>query len=126
MTADREKQQWRLFVAALSIIAVLVVSTGAHSSAFHQWVHGDDVDCSLSHHSRVSHSSGEDSSEEEQPIQSDPLDSFCRTGYLLEVSPIDIVLVQPRVIESVGVFSSGFLPSRFYRSSPTRAPPVLI
>ncbi|MDA7657141.1 hypothetical protein OAH36_02390 [Verrucomicrobia bacterium] len=124
MTADLEKIFWRICVSFQLTAAVLLLSLGAHSVAFHSWLHGEELDCSLTHHSPVRESSEEDSPEEQE--HGDPLDPFCQMGHLLEFTLETPVFEQPRVVDSGLQHSIGFAFPRLFSSCPSRAPPVLI
>jgi hypothetical protein len=118
---------WRFCVSVHLIAAVLLVSIGAHSVAFHSWFHGDEIGCSLTHQSHAEKTSGEDTSKERQEHEhGDPLEPFCQTGHLLQVIAETSVFEQPRVSESILRGSIDPASLSLCPSCPTRAPPVLI
>ncbi len=126
MTADQEKIFWRRCVSLLLAAAVLLVSLGGQSVAFHAWVHGSELDCSLVSHSPAQETPAEDSTDGEGHEHGDPLEPFCQGGHLLQVSLEISFLDRPRVFEPVIRHSFEFAFPRFCASRPTRAPPVSI
>ena len=126
MTAQQEKIFWRPCVSLLLAAAVLLVSLGAHSVAFHTWFHGGELDCSLVHHTPASETPTDGSTGGAGHEHGDPLEPFCQGGYLLQASLEISVLERPRVFEPIVRHSPGFALSSLCASRPTRAPPVLI
>ena len=126
MTLDRKHAFWRLGASVLLIAAVLLISLGSHNATFHQWIHGDDVACSLAHHSPQNDASEEESPEGQHSHGSDPLEPFCQTGYLEQVAQVEVLLEQPKVVEPFRNPASVFVASTTSSSLPSRAPPVSI
>ncbi len=115
----------RLGVALPLMVAILLFSIVSHSADFHQWFHGDDVDCALIH-SPGGQGTEEDSSEDSDHHHDDPLQCFCQTGYLFQGGPEAQMIEPPRVFRSASQAVVSCLSRRGLSSRPTRAPPVLV
>lgn len=126
MTAVRNSVFWRVCVSVQLVAAILLVTIGSQSAAFHSWVHGDDVACSLAHHMPASEPSEGDTSEDPDHTHADPLEPFCQTGYLLQVALPDLLLDLPRLVDLSEWGPSEFVPETDSFFFHTRAPPVLI
>ena len=118
---------WHSGLSALMVAVVSLLSFGSHSPAFHTWMHGDDVHCSLTHRLPEGGGAGEElPSGEPHHDHGDPLEPFCQAGHLLQVSLADSVLLKLKIAEPVELFSSGFHPHLVFFSIPSRAPPSVI
>ncbi len=126
MILDRKIGCWRVGVSALLGIALVLISFGSRSPAFHDWIHGDQVICSLSHDSPVSEVPGGDSPEDQDHNVPDPLEPFCQSGYLLVCDHQDLVLGLPQIAETLQWHALEFLPGPLSLSPLSRAPPVFI
>lgn len=126
MSIKGNRRIWRVGVAVLLFFAFLLVSVGSSSAAFHHWLHGDDVDCTLAYPGPGTDSANDESSEHQNHEHGDPLEPFCHSGFLLQASLETQILEEPRVLEPVVRRPAAFDSLRLWFYRPTRAPPVLI
>ena len=126
MNTLRNSFIWRLSVSVPLILAFVLALLGAPSADFHEWLHGDDVECALVHHSLSGENSGDDSSEGGSHDESDPLEPFCRAGGLSQVSFEFPIIERPEVVDSGLRHSIDFSFLRLPSLRHNRAPPASI
>ncbi len=105
---------------------MVLITLGSQSAAFHHWVHGDEVACSLVSFSPMGEASGGHASDEPDHDATDPLDPFCRTGFLSQVILLNPAIEPPQVFEALAASAAALFSNRISLSTPSRAPPVLI
>lgn len=123
MNADRKgKILWRCAVASLSL-TLLFLAFGSRSLAFHQWIHGADRDCVLTHQmSEHDHEVPKDHDEDD----ADPLLPFCQVGFLFQVEPIDLLPERSQSSDFVKSFFLSLSDKPLLCAASPRAPPILI
>ena len=126
MNGYRNSLNWCSGIAVPLILAVLLVSLGAPSADFHEWMHGDGVACALAHDHRVGGESDDGSSENGDPRTSDPLQPFCQAGFFVQVEILKLGLAQAQLVDLTLRPIDGFLSRPLSPSSPPRAPPYLV
>lgn len=108
-------------------VLFLLLSLGARSVDFHWLLHGDEVECSLTHSSACHPVEERDSAPESPPPDRDcPLDPFCRADFGHNIQASELVLERLSPVDLSCLFFLSPQGRARFSDGPPRAPPVLV